>query len=518
MDTVQQKKDRNIQKILIANRGEVVRRIQYTCHALGIKTVVVYAPEDVQAGYVQAADYVYQLPGNGVRAYLDADALLKIAHEAAVDAIHPGYGFFSEHAEFAQRVIDAGLLWVGPSPSCMASMGDKIIARSIMQTAGVPVVPGACIPLTQVDAVSVAQQMAQKIGYPVVIKDPRGGGGRGMKKVLGADDFLPAWRHLVGNAERMTGSSDLLLEKYVTNGRHIEVQVAGDGQRQVHFFERECSVQRRHQKIIEETPCLFVDQKNLERMYEAALIAARTVGYQSVGTVEFIVTPDQQFYFLEMNTRLQVEHSVTELTTGVDLVAVQLRLAQGERLPFQQTDIVRQGHALECRIYAEDPAQHFVPASGVVTGLAMPTGPFLRCDHDLSIGTEVTPFFDPMVAKITTFACDRKLAIAYMQEALRQTVIAGVTTNIRFLQAILASRSFATGQIDTQWLTDEQVIAGLLEASCPEPAQENMTPDVVGVLAAFLLEKLRPDDLPKPAGQERETGGVGNRWKVQAWK
>jgi acetyl/propionyl-CoA carboxylase alpha subunit len=337
--------DLKINKVLIANRSEIALRIQATCHTLGIKTVAIYSPEDVMSSYVYKASEAYRLSASGFSAYLNQDEIIAIAKQAGVDAIHPGYGFLSENAVFAQKVIDSKILWIGPHPESIKLMGDKSAARDIMQRAGVPVVPGFDVPTCE-SSLSKAKQFAEILGYPVILKDPLSGGGKAMRMVNKAEDFDVAWKLVLSESKRLTNSSHLLIEKYVQSGRHIEVQFAGNGQNFVHFFERECSIQRRHQKIIEEAPCKFVKYQALEKMYQAALCAAKAVDYINLGTVEFLVTPEEKFYFLEMNTRLQVEHSVTELTCGVDLVALQFYIASSKKLPFTQDDISRKVHAI----------------------------------------------------------------------------------------------------------------------------------------------------------------------------
>jgi len=526
-------KNHPIKTILIANRSEIALRVQATCHALGIATIAIYAPEDQFASYVYNAHKAFKLSKNGFAAYLDQEEIIAIARQSGADAIHPGYGFLSENSSFAQKVIDAGLVWVGPSPQCITLMGDKSTARDIMQQAGVPIVPGITIDLskkiinpgrtlrdagllrasaTSEDIKKDAKEQAATIGYPVILKDPKSGGGKAMRRIDKPEEFDRSWDIVVSEAQKLTGSTTLVLEKYIMQGRHIEVQVAGDGNNIIHLYERECSIQRRHQKIIEEAPCSFLSAQTREKMYDAALQAARTVDYNNIGTVEFIVTPDQQFYFLEMNTRLQVEHSVTELTTGIDLVALQIEVAQTGRLSLMQANISQHAHAIQCRIYAENPAQRFAPSTGTITHLSFPRNPFARIDHDLGDGSVITPFFDPMIAKITTWGVDRNQAINNMLASLGQTNIQGITTNITFLSNILTSKEFIAGAIHTQLLGDKTYF----DAICAQPPQkesEKLSAEIVGALATFLFQQV---EHKQPVLKQQNKNS--SAWKDQQWK
>jgi len=507
-----------IKKVLIINRSEIALRIQQACRALGFQVVAVYAPEDMGARFVYAADQAHELSGHGFTAYLNQDEIIAIALKSGADAIHPGYGFLSENAHFARRVIENGLTWIGPSPESMVLMGDKIQARTLAQSVGVPVVPGQFISLKDLDNLAQAQLAATQIGFPVIIKDPLAGGGKAMRRVGSVEELAVAWAAVASEAGRMTGSHELLVEKYLERGRHIEVQVAGDGESILHFYERECSIQRRHQKIIEETPCLFVPQDILDCMYEAALTLARAVKYKSVGTVEFMVVPGAfspskeplgyKFYFLEMNTRLQVEHSVTELTTGVDLVALQFEISQGGKLT-DQDKIIRRGHALECRIYAEDPDNNFLPSTGVITHLQLPNSPWMRHDHDLEEFKEITSFFDPMIAKVTTYGQSRELAVGYMRGALREYVIGGITTNISFLQRVLATNMFECGDFDTQSLKNCTELLG----------QALNHPEHSTLVAAALVKMVEQEE--KDGAAKTKTLPLSkptSAWKWQQWK
>lgn len=438
-----------IKKILIANRSEVVPRINSTCSAMGIKTVAIYTKNDVLAPFPFETDEAYQLPGEGINGYMDGKAIIDIACTTGTDAIHPGYGFLSESSTFAQNVIDAGITWIGPKPSCIELMGNKIHARTHMKKTGIPVIPG--IHCSDLDK-NKAKQSTHKMGYPIIIKAACGGGGKAMRIVTSPHNFDSAWEGVIRESKALFKSTDIFIEKYITQGRHIEIQIASDGNNVIHLFERECTLQRRHQKVIEETPCTFVSQTTLEKMYNAACIATQSLNYDSIGTIEFMVTPDENFYFLEMNTRLQVEHPITELTTGIDLVALQIELAQTKKLSLAQKDISRKGHAIECRILAEDPKNNFIPSSGTIQHLQIPDGPFTRHDHSLEAGIDISPFFDSMLSKLITYGQTREQSRKHMIQALRKFSVAGIITNISFLQSILESKEFNNGTFDTQWL------------------------------------------------------------------
>ncbi len=498
---------RTITNVLIANRSEVALRIQAACGLRGLKTVAIFSPEDRYASYVYQADQNHQLSGSGYQAYCNQDEIISIAKATGADAIHPGYGFLAENAVFAQAVINAGLVWIGPRPEAMALMADKHTARTIMAQAGVPVLPGFMVSSTTDPADLLAR--AQAIGFPLIIKDPQGGGGKAMQVVHTPFDVIPAFNAVARQAAALTGSNQLLIEAYIAQGRHVEVQVAGDGTRWVHLFERECSVQRRHQKVIEEAPCRFISQEVLAAMYNAALKAAAAVDYDSIGTVEFIVTPDERFYFLEMNTRLQVEHAVTEMVTGIDLIDLQLEIAQTGRLSLQQEDIAMRGHALECRLYAEDPVQHFFPSTGALEHVFFPRYPFVRFEHDIATGTLVTSLFDPMIAKIISFGRNRDECIRRMQQALAGSRLVGVATNKDLLQAILASDAMQLGQFYTALLDNPAFVSSLL-AMFKQPI--NSHDAILAAIAALLYEhelqviKHEPRIMPS------------RRWRTQRWR
>jgi len=436
--------------VLIANRGEIAVRLIRACQTLGIRSIAVYSSADKNALHVRLADEAIEIGAAAPQAsYLNAAAILQAARQSGAAAVHPGYGFLSENADFAEAVAAAGLTFIGPPPAAMRAMGDKAEAKRRMKAAGVPTVPGVEELLSPEQALSAAAE----IGYPVLLKASAGGGGRGMRIVSTPEELPQAYASAQREAQNAFGDSRLLLEKYIQNGHHIEIQIFGDQRGHlVHLFERECSTQRRHQKIIEESPSPLLTAEMRTQMGAAALQAARAVGYTNAGTVEFIFDPASgAFYFLEMNTRLQVEHPVTEAVTGLDLAQWQIRAAAGEPFPYQQEDLRQNGHALECRIYAED--ENFLPSAGPLLRVVFPSG--LRVDAGVETGGEVSPFYDSMLAKLIVHAPSRAQAIAQMRQALRQTVIHGVETNLNFLQDLLARPEFARGEVHTRWVENE---------------------------------------------------------------
>ena len=449
-----------INKILVANRGEIAIRILRACKELGIQTVAVYSDADQNALHVQHADEAVCIgPASPGESYLNADALVRTALEAKADAIHPGYGFLSESASFAEMVESAGLIFIGPSAESIRLMGDKAESKIRMKAAGVPTVPG----VEGLERESDFEQAARKIGYPVLVKASAGGGGKGMRIVWDEKALPEEIQAARREALHAFGDDRLLIENYVANAHHVEFQVFGDQYGNlVHLFERECSVQRRHQKIIEETPSLLLTSALREEMGKAAVSAAKAVDYYNAGTIEFIVDPDtHKFYFLEMNTRLQVEHPVTELVTGLDLVHWQIRVANGERFPYDQSHFTQRGHAIECRVYAEDPVNGFLPSTGKLLQFVEPRGPGTRVDSGFAPGKEVTHFYDPLLAKLIVHAEDRPSAIQRMMAALKDFIVHGVVTNIDFLQAVLSHPDFHNGRVTTQWV--EQNMDSLTE-------------------------------------------------------
>ena len=440
-----------INKILVANRGEIAIRVMRACRELGIQTVAVYSDADRDALHVQHADEAIPIGAASPKeSYLNADVLIRAALDVKADAIHPGYGFLSESASFAAAVESASLIFIGPSADSIRLMGDKAESKIRMKEAGVPTVPG----VEEIESKDEFEKAAGDIGYPVLIKASAGGGGKGMRVVHAEDELPNAIESARREAQNAFGDERLLIEKFVANAHHVEFQVFGDKHGNLlHLFERECSVQRRHQKIIEESPSPLLTPELREEMGNAAVAAAKAVKYYNAGTVEFIVDPDShKFYFLEMNTRLQVEHPVTELVTGLDLVHWQIRVADGERFAFEQAHFSQRGHAIECRVYAEDPASGFLPSTGKLLQFIEPRGPGIRVDAGFTAGSEVTHFYDPLLAKLIVHAEDRSSALQRMQAALKEFVVHGVVSNIDFLQAVLAHPDFQAGHVTTRWV------------------------------------------------------------------
>ena len=439
-------------RILIANRGEIAVRVARACREAGIRSVAVYSEPDAGALHVRHADEALPLGGSDPsESYLSIEKIVKAAQKAGCEAVHPGYGFLSENARFAGAVESAGLVFIGPSPDALRLMGDKTRARALMREAGIPVVPGS----EQAGRKGAFAREAARIGYPVLVKAAGGGGGRGMRVVASADGLEEAVESARREAAGAFGDDRLFLEKFVAGARHVEFQILGDTQGNVvHLFERDCSIQRRHQKVIEETPSPVLTEELRGRMGGAAVLAGRAAGYRNAGTVEFLLDPATgETYFLEMNTRLQVEHPITECLTGIDLVAAQIRIAAGEPLSRVAPDPKPRGHALECRLYAEDPAAEFRPSPGRVMRFVAPGGPGVRVDSGYESGDEIPMQYDPMIAKIVVSAESREAAIRRMERALAETVVLGVTTNLPFLRDVLAHPVFLRGEADTGFLS-----------------------------------------------------------------
>jgi 3-methylcrotonyl-CoA carboxylase alpha subunit len=455
-------------KVLVANRGEIAARVIETARKMGLATVAVYSDADRTARHVALADEAVRIGGAApAESYLRGDAIIRAAQETGAGAIHPGYGFLSENPDFVEAVEAAGLVFVGPSASAIRAMGLKDAAKALMEAAGVPVVPGYHGADQEPGRLEVE---AAEIGYPVLIKAVAGGGGKGMRKVARPEDFIDALESAKAEARTAFGNDAVLIEKFVEKPRHIEVQVFGDGTRAVHLFERDCSLQRRHQKVIEEAPAPGMTGEMRAAMGAAAVRAAEAVGYAGAGTVEFIVDGSEglradRFWFMEMNTRLQVEHPVTEAITGVDLVEWQLRVAAGGALPVRQEDLSITGHAIEARLYAEDAEAGFLPATGVLEHLVFPQ--VARIDTGVRQGDRITPHYDPMIAKITVHGADRGAALRAMARALDGTEVAGTVTNLRFLRRLVAHEGFAAGDLDTG-IIDRDLVA----LTAPEPVSE----------------------------------------------
>jgi len=438
-------------KILIANRGEIAIRVMRACRELGIKTVAVYSEADRSMQHVHLAEEAVLIgPPSPKESYLNIDRIIEAAKQTGAQAIHPGYGFLSENASFAGAVESADLTFIGPSAESIRAMGDKAESKIRMKAAGVPIVPG----FEGLKSEQDFKKAAAQIGYPILVKAAAGGGGKGMRVVIREGELGEAIESARREALNAFGDERLLIEKYLADAHHIEFQVFGDRHGNlIHLFERECSVQRRHQKIIEETPSPLLTPKMRKQMGEAAVAAAKAVEYYNAGTVEFIFDPHtSKYYFLEMNTRLQVEHPVTELVAGIDLVQWQMRVAAGEKFPFKQSDFVQRGHAIECRVYAEDPADRFLPSTGKLLQYIEPHGPGIRVDSGFTKGDEVSHHYDPLLAKLIVHAEDRDAAIKKMQAALREFVVHGVVTNIDFMAAVLVHEDFANGTVTTRWV------------------------------------------------------------------
>lgn len=491
-------------KILIANRGEIALRVIRAARELGVQTVAVYSEADRLAPHVLAADEAYGIgPAPSAQSYLRVEALLEVARRSGAEAVHPGYGFLSERAHFIRAVREAGLAFIGPSAESVEAMGDKTAARRRVIDAGVPVVPGTKEPLT---GAAEARRAAGEIGYPVLLKAAAGGGGKGMRIVRGEEEIEKAFESAGNEARSAFGDDAVYVEKFLDGPRHIEIQVLADrGGRTVHLGERECSIQRRHQKMIEEAPSPVLTPEERAEMGRTAVAAARAVGYEGAGTVEFLYQ-DGSFYFLEMNTRIQVEHPVTELTTGVDLVQWQIRIAAGEPLDFDQDDVAMVGHAIECRITSEDPYNSFMPSTGRIELLEIPSGPGVRWDGGIAVGYEVGLFYDPMLAKLIVHGPTREAAIERMKRALGELRVIGVDTSVPFHLRVMDEPDFRAGRLDIRYL--ERHEAGLLEAA---PGEESLR---TAALAAALLEHERRSRRSVSRGPDGVQGGAA---RPSAW-
>ena len=472
-----------LRKVLVANRGEIALRVIRACRELGIRSVAVYSDADARALHVREADEAVPVGGAAsAESYLVGERLIAAAKATGADAIHPGYGFLSEREWFARAVRDAGLVFVGPPAEAIAAMGSKTAARTLAISVGTPVVPGTTTPITDV---AEATRTAEQFGFPVLLKAAAGGGGKGMRVVRAPGEFAGALDAARREAKNAFGDDAVYIEKFIEQPRHVEIQVLGDSHgNMVHLGERECSVQRRHQKMIEEAPSVAVTPELRARMGAAAVAAARAAGYVNAGTCEFLLAKNGEFYFLEMNTRIQVEHPVTELVTGVDLVHWQLRIAGGERLTLAQDALAPRGWAIECRITSEDPPNGFLPSTGTISHLRLPTGPGVRWDGGIDVGSEVTLFYDPMIGKLIVWAQTREAAVERMRRALHELTIVGVETSRDFHLRVLADEEFRRGDIHIQWL--EQRLASIL-ATRPEP---RLT-EAAAIAAALLAERQR---------------------------
>ncbi len=487
-------------KILVANRGEVAVRIMRTCEDLDVRTVAIFSEADRLSPHVPYADEAYLIgPPAPAESYLNIEAILKVAKKSGAEAIHPGYGFLAENPDFAAACEQAGIVFIGPTTEMIRRMGNKLEARRIMQQARVPIVPGGT---TEASRLDVTRKLAGDLGYPVMVKPAGGGGGKGMHLVRQEQELEAQLRLAASEAASAFGAPSVYLEKYLRPVRHIEVQLVRDGHgNTIHLGERECSVQRRHQKIIEESPSCIVTDGLRRRLVESAIAAVDAVNYVGVGTVEFLLDSEKNFYFLEMNTRLQVEHTVTEQVTGIDLVEQQLLVASGARLEYQQQDVRFNGWAVECRISAEDPYNNFMPSPGLIELLYEPGGPGIRVDTGVSKGFEVPVFYDPLIAKLITSGRNRDQAIRRMRRALRHYKILGIHNNIPFLLAIIGHEKFVSGDLHTEFLDENE---DLFEQVPKESAE------LAAVVAALLEYKAR-----RKAGSSARAAADGSG---QAWK
>jgi len=479
------------EKILIANRGEIAVRIIRACKELGIKTVAVYSEADRNSLHVALADEAYNIgPPKPAESYLVKEKIIEVAKKSGAEAIHPGFGFLSENDSFAELCEKEGIVFIGPTPEAIQLMGDKITARKIARNAKVPLVPGSDGAVTDVEAARVAE----KIGYPVMIKASAGGGGKGMRLVREKDEFENLLRMAKSEALSAFGDDSVFIERFIEQPRHIEIQILADSHGKVlHLFERECSIQRRHQKVIEEAPSAIITEKIRKKMGDTAVRIAKAVNYKGAGTVEFIMDQKQNFYFLEMNTRVQVEHPVTEMITGVDIVKWMIRIAYGEKLPFKQTELKINGHS------AEDPAMNFLPSPGTLHYIKAPTGPGIRDDSSIYSGYEVTPYYDPMLSKLITWGETREDAVKKMVSALREYVVLGVKTNIGFLIRVMNEEEFNKAEIDTGYIERHPELL------------KNESPDIDPALiaAAVTMEHAVPET-------NNGTGKAASNWKLLA--
>ncbi len=492
-------------KVLIANRGEIAVRVIRACRELGIDSVAVFSDVDRNALHVRYADEAYLCGRAPAReSYLNVDRILEIAHASGAEAIHPGYGFLSENAEFARRCADAGVIFIGPRPETIEAMGDKVVSRQRMAEAGVPIVPGSMEKLTDEEAIAFAKEM----GFPVVVKASAGGGGKGMRLVHEEEKLGQALKRARSEAGASFGDDSIYIEKFVNGPRHIEIQILGDQHGNViHLFERECSIQRRHQKVIEEAPANRFPPALREEMGQAAVAAAKAVAYEGAGTCEFLVDKDFGFYFLEMNTRIQVEHPVTEMVTNVDIVKTGIRIAAGQPVGFSQQDVGINGWAIECRIYAEDPEHGFRPSPGEILVYRPPGGPGVRNDAGVYPGAEVSVYYDPMISKLICWGRDRTEAIARMRRALKEFVVKGIKTSIPFHRVVMETPSFVEGNFDTSFI--EREILPSSATRLPSDEEERR----VGVMLAAIETYKRDRDRAGRSQPARSSDGAGRRWK-----
>jgi acetyl-CoA carboxylase biotin carboxylase subunit len=491
----------DIKKVLVANRGEIAIRVFRTCRKMGIKTVAIYTHADRKAPHVRYADEAYCITADDHdTSYLKMDKIIELAKQTG-SAIHPGYGFYSENPSFVKRLEEEGIPFIGPKSEHIIMMGSKTGARQAMMAAGVPVVPGTKDPITDVE---VAKTVAREVGYPIMLKAVHGGGGKGMRLVQEESEFESSYRMASSEAQNAFGNGEMYIEKFIVQPHHVEIQVLGDTHGNgLHLFERECSIQRRHQKVIEEAPSPFINDDTRAKMYEVAVKAVKAIGYVSAGTLEFIVGADQNFYFLEMNTRLQVEHPVTELITGVDIVREMILVAEGKPLSYTQDEIVRNGHAIECRVYAEDPANNFVPSPGLITVYEAPGGPNVRIESGAYAGFEVPIYYDPMIAKVCSVGKTRESAIVSMKRILSEYKVSGIKTSIPFHQRVLENETFLSGNYDTGFIDNKFDM---------EDLKRKQSADVdVPIIAAVIKQLLSEKEAAARSVTRRDVGE--SHWK-----
>ena len=493
-------------KVLIANRGEIAVRVIRACRELGHPTVAVYSDADRAALHVLYSDQAVRIgPPPSAESYLRIDRIIEAAKATGAEAVHPGYGFLAENAEFAQACLNEGLIFIGPSPESIRAMGSKTESRQRMKAAGVPIVPGLDKPVESFDEI---RAFAEEAGFPVMIKASAGGGGKGMRLVTSADELQPAYDRVRSEAASFFGDAAVYAEKFVQTPRHIEVQVLGDQQGNlIHLGERECTLQRRNQKVVEESPSPVVDAELRARLGETAVRAAAAVGYYSAGTIEFLMDADRNFYFLEMNTRLQVEHPVTELVTGIDLVKQQLNIAQGQTLGLTQEDVRMSGHAIECRIYAEDPTANFAPSPGLIRYLTLPEGPGIRNDNGVLAGYTVPISYDPMLSKLIAYGANREEARLRMRRALSEYRVDGIRTTISFYLSVMDNEAFRAGRFDTGFI--DRMLPGMdLDSTAPADVEAAIT--AAAIFALEEAEKVRvPQDRDSAWGRMARLEAAG---------
>ena len=493
-----------LKKILIANRGEIAVRIIRTCHEMGIETVAIFSEADRSSPHVLMASEAYPIgPAPSTESYLRMDKIVKVAKSSGADAVHPGYGFLSENSHFAYTITEAGLTWIGPPPDAMAQMGDKIAARNLALKAGLPVVPGS---EKTISGNTEAIQITKSIGFPILFKAVGGGGGKGMRIVHSEKELHGVMEIAMSEAESAFSDDRIFIEKYLHHPRHIEIQVVADSQGNcIAMTERECSIQRRYQKIIEESPSTFINRKIWRKMADYAKEIARRSGYIGVGTVEFLVDKNRSFYFLEMNTRLQVEHPVTEVITGVDLVREQIQVAAGEKLSVHDQQWEHRGHAIECRVYAEDGFTNFIPSTGTIVELDIPGGFGIRFDHGMRVSQEITPYYDPLLGKLIAWGTNRNQAIKRMQRALKECHIVGIETTIPFCYAVLSHPRFYSGDYNTGFLSQE----------LDNLRKDNSKHGDAHLDIASVLSAIHDSDLKERAPANGKLTSRRSRWKTE---